>query len=112
VGTTSKVYKLAELRAKTDWQLLAVIERGLERGLVLASVAATRDSALYMQAKLAYEEAHKLLPTIYGLSQPRQLEAKLKELRAALDRAPRSIGSRILESSELLSSRATPSARC
>jgi hypothetical protein len=88
LSRTPKSSKLAELRQKTDRQLLVVIQNELERGLTLADLAASKDSALHARAEKACEKAAALLPKINGLTtnERRQLETKFKDLRAALDR--------------------------
>ena len=87
VSSASNASKLAELRAKTDRQLSILVRREMERALVLANVAATRESPLYEQAETAYTRLKALLPRIGGMSRDERalMEANLKELRAALD---------------------------
>ena len=88
MSRTFQSSKLAELRQKTDRQLLIVIQNELERGLMLADVAASKESTLYARAVRACEKAEALLPKIHGVStdERRQLELQLRDLRAALDR--------------------------
>ena len=88
LSRSSKSSKLAELRQKTDRQLLIVIQNELERGLTLADLAASKGSALYARAERACEKAKALLTKIHGVStdERRQLELRLKDLRATLDR--------------------------
>ncbi|MGE5646835.1 MAG: hypothetical protein ACM336_13685 [Acidobacteriota bacterium] len=81
-STISEHAKLAELRAKTDRQLIRLVSNDLELGLKLAA-GAEADRA---SAARACEEAGKLLPKVYSLSERVRLETKLGELRAALDR--------------------------
>jgi hypothetical protein len=87
VSSASNASKLAELRAKTDRQLSILVRKELERALVLANVAATKESKLYEQAETAYKRLKVLLPRIGGMSRDERalMEANLKELRAALD---------------------------
>ena len=82
--------KLIELRHKTDSELPAMIERELDRGLALASVAATKASPLYKKAGRIYSTMKTLLPTPADVHQPdrSRLESKLRELGAALERTP------------------------
>ena len=86
--TSKSSSKLAELRQKTDQQLLIVIQNELERGLTLADLAASKESALYARAERAWEKAKSLLPKINGVNtdERRQLELQLKDLRATLGR--------------------------
>ena len=90
MSSASRVSKLSELRQKTDRQLLLVVRIELGRGLALAGVAATKGSALFAEAERTYARAKTLLPKIYFMNRDerRQLEVKLKDLRAALDRVP------------------------
>src|SRR5579862_7665725 len=82
--------KLAQLRARTDRDLLLFVRRDLDRGLALAHVAATRQSPFYDQAQNTYVLATMLLPKIGGLpaSERRELEATLKDLQVALELLP------------------------
>jgi hypothetical protein len=79
---------LANLRARTDRELIAIIDSALERGLGLqrrrtnGGVVNQRRA----EAEQAYAEAMKLLPAVYGSASERlRLEGKLAELRSALD---------------------------
>jgi hypothetical protein len=68
--------KLTALRARTDGQLIALINRQLDYGLRSGPAAAER----------VYEEASKLLPVTYGASpaERRNLETKLTRLGGSL----------------------------
>ncbi|HUE24196.1 MAG TPA: hypothetical protein VMQ86_21120 [Bryobacteraceae bacterium] len=90
MGTLVNFPKLAELRARTDRDLVRILNTDLERALALASVAATRHSVFQCQAEVVYTRAKTLLPQLSGLSADElaQLEAKLKELAMALDLVP------------------------
>lgn len=90
MGTLVHFPKLAELRARTDRDLVRILNADLERGLALASVAATRHSVFRSQAEGVYKCAKTLLPELSGLTADElaQLEAKLKELGMALDLIP------------------------
>jgi hypothetical protein len=87
--STVEIGKLAQLREKTDRDLVKVIRKELERGLILASVATTRQSPLYSRAEMLHGEAAALLAKVYGLSEAERtaLEGRLLELRKALDHA-------------------------
>lgn len=82
--------KLAELRARTDRDLVRILNADLERGLALASVAATGHSVFRFQAEALYTRSKTLLPQLSGLTADEQAEltAKLKELAMALDLVP------------------------
>jgi hypothetical protein len=91
MSTDSQRVKLDALRARTDRQLVALINYELERGLDHGRASSTgeRDRAEQHRAKAerAYTIARKLLPAIYHLSQSgrQQIEARLRGLRALLD---------------------------
>jgi hypothetical protein len=91
MSTISEHAKLAELRAKTDRQLIRLINNDLELGLKLAIITYCDDPASVEErrarAERAYGEAGNLLPKVYSLSERLRLEKKLIELRAALDEA-------------------------
>ena len=82
--------KLAELRARTDRELLVLIERELDRALVLANVAANRESAFYGGAEKAFRSVMTLLPKAPNMRQNERtrIEAAVKELRFTLDQVP------------------------
>jgi hypothetical protein len=86
----SRESKLVELRRKTDRDLVVLVQRELNRGLTVADVAATKGSPAYAQAERAYQMVKTCLPLISGLDQDerRDLELRLRELGAALDRQP------------------------
>ena len=71
--------KLAELRAKTDRQLVALIRSTLDDGL-----------ASRAEAERAYSEVRVLLPTVRDVTEAerRRLEWKLARLRELLDERP------------------------
>lgn len=91
MSNISEHAKFAELRAKTDRQLIGLISNDLELGLKLAVITYYDDPAFVEQrrarAERAYGEAGKLLPKVYSLSERLRLEKKLIELREALDEA-------------------------
>ena len=72
IMTQSVTSKAAELRAKTDRQLMQLIERNLDRALK------TDESA----AEVAYRSAQQLLAVAYGATntERHRVEAKLAEL--------------------------------
>jgi hypothetical protein len=97
---TGAVSKLAALRKKTDRDLLILVGKELDRALALANVAATRGSPLYTRAEKIYQAARGLLPRIpdVGREERRKLDARLRELRAALDGVPAHAGQRHIAS--------------
>ena len=83
----SRKAKLAELRARTDRQLVALIRRNLDSGLACARFSAGQICA---EAERAYAEVLVLLPTVHDVTQAerRRLESKLVRLRTLLDQRP------------------------
>jgi len=81
--------KLAELRAKTDSQLMFVILRELDRALPMAKAATNRASPLYIRAEKAYARVKPLVSKVEAVSNDNRadLDAKLEEVRMALERA-------------------------
>jgi hypothetical protein len=79
--------KLAELRARTDRELLTLIQRELDRALTLADVAANRESAFYGEAEKAYRKVITLLPKAPDMrrGERARIETTVKELRFRLD---------------------------
>jgi hypothetical protein len=75
----SRQLKLAELRAKTDRQLVILIRSTLDGGL-----------ASRAEAERAYSEVLVLLPTVRDVTEAerRRLESKLARLRGLLDERP------------------------
>jgi hypothetical protein len=90
MGSVVDFSKIAELRAKTDQDLLKIVGKELERGLALASISKAKQSALHTKAEVIYTKAKALLPTISEASghELAKLKAKVNELRTALDQAP------------------------
>ena len=87
---TSAACRLAELRRKTDRELLALVKPELNRARIMASVVATKESPSYEQANKIVERMAILLPTIDGVDQNQReaLESTIKEVRLALDHVP------------------------
>ena len=65
---SSNTQKLRVLRARTDHDLLILICRELDRGLLLVNVAATKSSPLFAEAQRAWEAAAALI--ILSLTRP------------------------------------------
>ena len=72
--------KLAQLRAKTDSQLLTVIGRNLDKGFDFAR------HALHTHAEKVHQEARALLQVVNGLTpaERRSLESKVVRLGGML----------------------------
>jgi 5-methylcytosine-specific restriction endonuclease McrBC GTP-binding regulatory subunit McrB len=75
------ISKFEQLRARTDRELIALIDRALDRGVDLARCADGR----WPGAEKACAEARKLLPKVYDHGERLRLERKLKEVRDRLD---------------------------
>jgi len=86
--STPALSKLAELRAKTDQQLMRVILRELDRALPMARAATSRESPLYIRAEKAYARVKPLVSRVEGVSSEQRgnLETKLIEVETALER--------------------------
>jgi hypothetical protein len=76
--------KLAELRAKTDRQLVTLIRSRLDDGLASARASAEETCA---EAERVYAEVLVLLPTVCDVTEAerRRLESKLARLRELLE---------------------------
>jgi hypothetical protein len=89
----SNVSKLAELRARTDRQLIQIINNELERGLHLALLAAKTEPADDFgiteppdaEAENACAYALSLVARVDDTNERQRLESKVLRLRAALD---------------------------
>jgi len=79
--------RLAELRAKTDVELVRYVSSELNHGVRFALQPNPQARG---RAEEAYAEIARLMPVIGDMdpSERRRLEAKLKKLRAMLDGLP------------------------
>ena len=75
--------------ARTDHDLLVLVNRELDRGFALLDVATTRNSPLFAQAEKAFAAATVMLPRISMLSADDQqrIEAKVERLRFRMNEA-------------------------
>jgi hypothetical protein len=82
--------KLAELRAKTDRDLIRIVGAELDRAIVLAYLAGASQSVFHVQATAVYTRVKALLEKMPSQSSKAlaELEAKLKELRLGLELVP------------------------
>lgn len=87
---STNTQELRVLRARTDFDLVVLVQREIDRGLALVNTTTTRNSPLFAQALKALGTAAALLPRISGLNQDDRLriEGKVKELRSRLDQVP------------------------
>ena len=84
---SDRTKKLVALRARTNHDLMVLLQRELDRGFALVDVATSGNSPLYAQAERAIATATAMLPRISAMSQYDrvQIETRLKELRSRLD---------------------------
>ncbi|PYT23202.1 MAG: hypothetical protein DMG57_32810 [Acidobacteria bacterium] len=78
MSSVSIYSKLAELRAKTDQELVNLIDEELNLGFRVALTAP-------VTAAKAYTEAQKLTHKVEDPGERRRLESKLSQLRETLD---------------------------
>lgn len=81
----SELSKLAELRAKTDRDLVHLICNALELGIQCASAAANKPGTLRTRAEDIYANALTLLPKIENVVERRKLSDKAGRIRELLD---------------------------
>jgi hypothetical protein len=79
--------KLAELRVKTDQDLVRIIDNALEVGLLLAANEADGDpwGVLHRRAADIYADAVMLVERVENVREHRRLEEKLRQLRESLE---------------------------
>jgi hypothetical protein len=89
MNTRQESTKLAELRSKTDRQLVALISSRLDAGLNSAPVA--------VDAQNVYDEVSALMPCVNGLTrvERRRLESKFEQLRDLLHESNPHAGMRV-----------------
>jgi hypothetical protein len=86
----SNTQKLRVLRARTDHDLLIVVQQELDRAFALADVAASRNSPLFAQAEKALSSAASFFSKVARVDQDARLliETRLKQLRSRLEQVP------------------------
>ena len=82
--------KLLTLRARTDHDLLILVNKELDRGFAFVDSARTRNSPLFVQAEKASALAAAMLPRISALSADdrQRIDAKAEQLRCRMDGLP------------------------
>ena len=82
--------KLLALRARTDHDLLALVQREINTGFALMDSATTRTSPLFAKADRALSMAAALLPRITNVSldDRKRIEERLEGLRFRLALVP------------------------
>jgi hypothetical protein len=83
VGTEQ--IKFAELRARTDRELAALISRRVYAMVACLLSESKVNGNIRAEAERVYAEAASLIPRIYDLPAAKQLETRLAKLRALLD---------------------------
>ena len=88
MSATAQLSKLAELRAKTDRDLLTIIDNALDLGLLLAANEPDVDPAgvLHRRAADIYADTVMLVDRVDNVRERRRLEEKLRQLRESLER--------------------------
>jgi hypothetical protein len=88
MSATPRPSKLAELRAKTDRDLVSIIDNALELGLLLAANERDVDPSgvLHRRAADIYADTVMLVEKVDAVRERRRLEARLRQLRKSLDR--------------------------
>ena len=83
----SATSKLAELRAKTDRELVSIIDNALEVAVLLAANEPDVDPAgvLHRRAADIYADTLMLASKVEDVGERRRLEEKLRELRETLE---------------------------
>ncbi len=84
---SERTQKLLTLRARTDHDLLVIVEKELDRGFGLVDSTTARLSPNLTRAEKAHETTTALLPRISSLSADERLriEARASDLRRRLD---------------------------
>jgi hypothetical protein len=84
---TAQLSKLAELRAKTDQELVSIIDNAMEVGILIAATDKHVDSAGRLNDRAAdiYSNTVMLISKVENLSERRRLESWLQQLLAQRD---------------------------
>ncbi len=84
--------KLLTLRARTDHDLLVIVNRDLDRALNFADRVTIRGSSIFAQAEKALATATAMLPRIAGISADDRgrIQVKVDQLRSRLLEIPAS----------------------
>jgi hypothetical protein len=87
---STNTQKLRVLRARTDSDLVVLLQRQLDRGFALVDAARSRQSPIFSQVEKAHATATVLLPRIASFSEADRLrfESRMKELEARLQQVP------------------------
>jgi hypothetical protein len=85
--SATQLSKLAELRAKTDRDLVSIIDNAVELGFLLAANEPDVDPAGVLNRRAAdiYADTVMLVQKVEALRERRRLEEKLRQLRESLE---------------------------
>jgi len=88
MSATAQLSKLAELRAKTDRELVRIIGKALDLGLMIAPTNTHGESAkrLHARAQEIYADTLMLIPKVEDVGERRRLERSGRVLRERLER--------------------------
>jgi len=81
---TAQISKLAELRAKTDRDLVWLIGNAL--GLLMAATRSDSAEQLHGRAQEIYADTLMLLPKVEDVNERQRLEERVEQLRNSLER--------------------------
>jgi hypothetical protein len=85
VSATAQLSKLAELRAKTDRELVRIIGNALDVALLLANTQVDSAGLLHGRAREIYADTLMLLPKVKDVGERRRLERLGRVLRERLE---------------------------
>src|SRR5215475_8365948 len=87
---STNTQKLRILRSRTDHDLIMLVRREIERGLMLVDSPIVRNSPRFVQAQRAISTAASLLPRISALTPDErvQMDAQIRQIRSRLDEVP------------------------
>jgi hypothetical protein len=94
MSATAQLSKLAELRAKTDLDLVGIIDNAMELCLLLAANEPDLDLAgvLHRRAADIYADTVMLVEKVEHVRERRRLTDKLNQLRNTLERRQAAAG--------------------
>ncbi len=87
MSATAQLSKLAELRAKTDRELVRIIDNAVEVDLLLAANEFVVDPAglLHHRAADIYADTVMLVEKVENVRARRRLEGRIRQLRESLE---------------------------
>ena len=87
MSATAQLSKLAELRAKTDRDLVSIIDNALKLGLLLASNEPDVDPVGLLHRRVAdiYADTVMLASKVEDVGERRRLQGRIEQLRESLE---------------------------